>query len=130
MNLQFSLTSNKYDNSVNDQRQVSERNIQNQDTRLVNAVKSGEKLSVLEKQGVQIPVGQVQLIRNIDRAIKALEGPSTSLEISVHEKTHAIMVKVINKETGQLIREIPPEKTLDLVAKMMEIAGILVDERV
>lgn len=51
MNLQFSLTSNKYDNSVNDQRQVSERNIQNQDTRLVNAVKSGEKLSVLEKQG-------------------------------------------------------------------------------
>ncbi|AIQ26375.1 flagellar protein FlaG [Paenibacillus sp. FSL H7-0737] len=130
MNLQFSLTSNKYDNSVNDQRQVSERNIQNQDTRLVNAVKSGEKLSVLEKQGVQIPVGQEQLIRNIDRAVKALEGPSTSLEISVHEKTHAIMVKVINKETGQLIREIPPEKTLDLVAKMMEIAGILVDERV
>lgn len=70
------------------------------------------------------------MIRNIDRAVKALEGPSTSLEISVHEKTHAIMVKVINKETGQLIREIPPEKTLDLVAKMMEIAGILVDERV
>ncbi|MEC0133025.1 MULTISPECIES: flagellar protein FlaG [Paenibacillus] len=130
MNLQFSLTSNKYDNSVIDQRQVSERNIQNQDTRLVNAVKSGEKLSVLEKQGVQIPVGQEQLIRNIDRAVKALEGPSTSLEISVHEKTHAIMVKVINKETGQLIREIPPEKTLDLVAKMMEIAGILVDEKV
>jgi flagellar protein FlaG len=130
MNLQFSLTSNKYDNSVIDHRQVSERNIQNQDTRLVNAVKSGEKLSVLEKQGVQIPVGQEQLIRNIDRAVKALEGPSTSLEISVHEKTHAIMVKVINKETGQLIREIPPEKTLDLVAKMMEIAGILVDEKV
>lgn len=130
MNLQFSLTSNKYENSVIDQRQVSERNIQNQDTRLVNAVKNGEKLSVLEKQGVQIPVGQEQLIRNIDRAVKALEGPSTSLEISVHEKTHAIMVKVINKETGQLIREIPPEKTLDLVVKMMEIAGILVDEKV
>lgn len=117
MNLQFSLTSNKYENSVIDQRQVSERNIQNQDTRLVNAVKNGEKLSVLEKQGVQIPVGQEQLIRNIDRAVKALEGPSTSLEISVHEKTHAIMVKVINKETGQLIREIPPEKTLDLVLR-------------
>ncbi|WP_167686495.1 flagellar protein FlaG, partial [Paenibacillus polymyxa] len=30
---------------------------------------------------------------------------------------------------GELIREIPPEKTLDLVAKMMEIAGILVDEK-
>ncbi|MNP87072.1 flagellar protein FlaG [compost metagenome] len=50
--------------------------------------------------------------------------------MSVHEKTHQILVKVLNKETGELIREIPPEKTLDLVAKMMEIAGILIDEKV
>ena len=40
------------------------------------------------------------------------------------------MVKVLNKENGELIREIPPEKTLDLVANMMEIAGILIDEKV
>jgi flagellar protein FlaG len=40
------------------------------------------------------------------------------------------MVKVLNKDTGELIREVPPEKTLDLVASMMEIAGILVDEKI
>lgn len=71
-----------------------------------------------------------QLIKTIERAIKSLQGPETSLEISVHEKTHDIMVKVLNKETGELIREIPPEKTLDLVAKMMEIAGIIIDEKI
>ncbi|MNC25145.1 flagellar protein FlaG [compost metagenome] len=52
------------------------------------------------------------------------------LDISIHEKTHKLMVKVMNKETGELIREVPPEKTLDLVAKMMELAGIMIDERV
>ncbi|WP_019635624.1 flagellar protein FlaG [Paenibacillus fonticola] len=84
----------------------------------------------LERQGEYISLGEEQLIKAIDRAVKALEGPNTSFEVSVHQQTNSIMVKVLNKETGELIREIPPEKTLDLVAKMMEIAGILIDERI
>jgi flagellar protein FlaG len=39
------------------------------------------------------------------------------------------MVKVIDNETQEVIQEIPPEKILDMVAKMWEVAGILVDER-
>ncbi|WP_310550755.1 flagellar protein FlaG [Paenibacillus glufosinatiresistens] len=88
------------------------------------------ELNQAERQGVKVPIGEEQLIKAIDKAVKALEGPSTTLEISIHEKTHELMVKVLNKDTGELIREVPPEKTLDLVAKMMEIAGILIDERV
>lgn len=84
----------------------------------------------LERQGEYISVGEEQLIKAIDRAIKALEGPHTVFEVSVHEQTNSIMVKVLDRDSGQLIREIPPEKTLDLVAKMMEIAGILIDERI
>lgn len=40
------------------------------------------------------------------------------------------MVKVVNTETDEVIREIPPEKILDMVAKMWELAGIMVDEKV
>ena len=83
-----------------------------------------------KQQGAPTTTGEEQLIRSIERAVKSLQGPQTTLEISVHEKTHAIMVKVMNKETGDLIREIPSEKILDLVANMMELAGIIVDERV
>ncbi|WP_373230789.1 flagellar protein FlaG [Cohnella sp.] len=93
-------------------------------------VRTGKELQKAEDQGTKISVGQEQLVRAIDRAIRALEGPSTSFEMKVHEQTNTIMVKVINKDTGEVIREIPPEKTLDLVAKMMEFAGILIDERV
>jgi flagellar protein FlaG len=100
------------------------------DSLLLKSVKNGSDLSRLERQGVSIPFGDEQLIKAIDKAVKALQGPTTTLEMSVHEKTHQILVKVLNKETGELIREIPPEKTLDLVANMMEIAGILIDEKV
>jgi flagellar protein FlaG len=93
-------------------------------------IRNGEDLALKEKQGVSVSIGEEQLIRNIDRAVKSLQGPETTLDISIHDKTHEIMVKVLNKETGEVIREVPPEKTLDLVAKMMELAGIMIDAKV
>lgn len=93
-------------------------------------IKTAKEAYNKERQGAHLTIGEEQLIRNIDRAVKALQGPETTLDISIHEKTHDIMVKVLNKDTGEIIREIPPEKTLDLVAKMMEIAGILIDEKI
>ena len=39
------------------------------------------------------------------------------------------MVKVIDKDTDEIIREIPSEKVLDMVAKMWELNGLLVDEK-
>lgn len=86
---------------------------------LIKAEESGESLSISEEQ----------VVKAMERAIKAMEGPYTTFDISIHEKTKQLMVKVLNKETGEVIREIPKEKTLDMVAKMMEMAGILIDER-
>lgn len=129
MNLQFSLSTNTVNSTSSSLSQPSEATSK-PNAQLLQAVRSGVDLSKLERQGVSIPSGDEHLIKAIDKAVKALQGPTTTLEMSVHEKTHQILVKVLNKETGELIREIPPEKTLDLVAKMMEIAGILIDEKV
>ncbi|MWV46611.1 flagellar biosynthesis protein FlaG [Paenibacillus sp. HJL G12] len=72
---------------------------------------------------------QVQAVQQIEKAIKAVQGPEKSFEISVHKGTHAIMVKVFNKETGDLIREIPQEKLLDVAASMMEMNGLIIDKK-
>jgi len=96
----------------------------------VSAMRNWRELDRLEREGVKLSIGEEQIVRAIERALKALEGPSTMFEMRVHEETHSIIVRVLNRETGELIREIPPEKTLDLVVKMMEFAGLLVDERV
>lgn len=95
-----------------------------------NNADNHKEMTSKENQVKLSSVADEQLVKTIERAIKSLQGPQTSLEISIHEKTHDIMVKVLNRETGELIREIPPEKTLDLVAKMMEIAGIIIDEKI
>lgn len=47
----------------------------------------------------------------------------------VHEETNRVTIKIVDKDTKEVIKELPPEKTLDMIAKVWEIAGILVDER-
>lgn len=93
------------------------------------AIQSIKDMKTAESRGEHVSISDEQLIKTIDRAIKAVEGSATSLEFSVHTKTNRIMVKVLEKDTGKVIREIPPEKTMDMVAKLWEMAGILVDER-
>ena len=36
---------------------------------------------------------------------------------------------MIDKDTEEIVREIPPEETLEMVEKMWEVAGIMIDER-
>lgn len=82
------------------------------------------------ESGELITIGEKKLIEAIEKANKTLMGVNTSFEFTIHEQTKEIMVRVINSETNEVIREIPPEKILDLVAKIWELAGILVDERI
>ena len=65
----------------------------------------------------------------IKNANKRLRASSRELEYKIHEKTNRVMVKIINSETKEIIREIPPEKTLDIFAKVLEMAGLMVDEK-
>lgn len=95
----------------------------------LSSINSTKELQQVEQQGGSVSITDEQLVKAIEKAIKAIQGRNTSLDFSVHEKTRQIMVKVKDKETGEVIREIPPEKTMDLVARMWEMAGILIDER-
>lgn len=47
----------------------------------------------------------------------------------IHEKTNRVTVKIKDSETGKVLKEIPSEESLDLAAKIMEMAGLLVDEK-
>ncbi len=54
---------------------------------------------------------------------------NTEAVFGFHDKTHRVTIKLLDKETHKVVKEIPAEKTLDLIAKAWEMAGILVDEK-
>lgn len=69
-----------------------------------------------------------------ERMKKAVEQMNEKLQNSeaifgIHDKTNRVTIKIVDKETKEVIKELPPEKTLDMIAKIWEMAGILVDEK-
>lgn len=99
------------------------------------SVEQGERVvTVLEKQSVpdvfpQSKISDEQLEEAVDKANYEMKRLDTNLRFSIHEKTRQILVKIVDAKTNEVIREIPPEKLLDMCAFMMEKAGLLVDRR-
>ena len=67
----------------------------------------------------------------IKQAVEKLNRSMTNSEavFGIHEATQRVTIKIVDKESKEVIKELPPEKTLDMIAKVWEMAGILVDER-
>ena len=83
------------------------------------------------KDNSENPGGDAVARRTVQDTVKKTNEAmkSTRCEFSYHEKTHRVSIKVLDKETNEVIREIPPEKSLEMLQKMWEMAGILVDEK-
>ncbi len=65
----------------------------------------------------------------VDVANKIFFAADSHFQFEVHDKTGRVMVKVINNDTEKVIKELPPEKLLNAVAGIWELAGIIVDEK-
>ena len=52
------------------------------------------------------------------------------LEFSVHEKSHRVMVKIIDQVTGEVLDEIPPKRVLDMMNSFSQMVGLMVDKRI
>lgn len=71
-----------------------------------------------------------EIAKAIEKLNKELAKEKSHAEYSVYKKLNAITIKIINDETKEVIMELPPEKILDLVSKMCELDGIIVDRDV
>ncbi|HKL26007.1 MAG TPA: flagellar protein FlaG [Desulfuromonadales bacterium] len=63
--------------------------------------------------------------------IKALtEDGLYSVRFEARDETGELQVRVVDQESGEVIREIPPEKLLGIAEKLDEFRGMLVDKKV
>lgn len=74
-------------------------------------------------------INDSMLENSVKQANKALEQFNRVLERTVHETTHTIMYVLKDTLTNEIIEEFPPRKIQDMIAKMWEMAGLIVDER-
>ncbi len=65
----------------------------------------------------------------VNKVNSTLDAFSFSLRYKIHDESNRVMVQVIDKETDELIREIPPERLLRLAAQIQEMIGLLLDTK-
>lgn len=95
-------------------------------TAIVEPAQSKEKDGATEQNNEQ--ANKEQIKKAIEQLNKKMSANSEAV-FGIHEDTNRVTIKIVDKNTKETIKELPPEKTLDMIAKVWEIAGILVDEK-
>lgn len=88
-----------------------------------------EPVKGAEDHGAQPEFSEEWMKKSVDQANKALAQHNRYIEREVHETTHAVMYKIKDTVTNEVIAEYPPKKIQDMIAKMWELAGLFVDEK-
>lgn len=95
----------------------------------VNVVAEGQsKGNSNNNSNEQQQLSNEQLRRAVEQFNKNMLTHSEAV-FGIHEGTNRVTIKIVDKDTKEVLKELPPEKTLDMIAKVWEMAGILVDER-
>ena len=88
------------------------------------AIVQSNNLSAQDK-----PLNEKDLKKAVDRLNKFVETDNVRVEYDIHPQFKDIMIRIVDKKTGDVITEVPPKKILDMVAKMCELAGMIFDKK-
>lgn len=112
-------------------RQIHNNNSNNQNTRVNRNDNSDRKPeSLREKQEYSEQDLEDEVRESVKDVNEIVDKVKEGLSFQIHEETEKMMVKVVDLNTDEVIKELPPEEMLDLQARIHEMVGILIDETV
>lgn len=122
-NINYNNTKNQSNTQTKIDSQKTDKNIENK--KMETQSKTDEKTIVVENL-----YSKKDIMDLIEDANEEFVTYDRKFEFGIHEKTKQITVKVLDSVTDEVIRELPPEKILDMLAGLWEVAGILIDESI
>lgn len=97
--------------------------------RTTNVVEGAQEKgqSANNDQGKDQQASNEQIRKAVEQLNKSMA--NSEAVFGIHEATNRITIKIVDKSTKEVIKELPPEKTLDMIARVWDMAGILIDEK-
>ncbi len=86
--------------------------------------------NLLDQEMLQSEEGKKLFDELLNASNEIIFGANNHFQFQVHEKTGTTMVKLVDNDSQEVIKEFPPEKILNVVAGIWELAGIIVDKKV
>jgi len=91
--------------------------------RVVLRQENDENQDIRKKAAEEIDL----LKENLEKLKKIFRGEA---EFKIDRETNVVVIKIKDPDTGEVIRQIPPELALKLSKNIQELLGVLMDERV
>ena len=89
--------------------------------------KNGKDGNLDDSQAKQTISENSQIRKAVDEINK--KSHNSEAVFGIHDATNRVTIKIVDKDTKKVLKEYPPEKTLDMIAKVWEMAGLLVDQK-
>lgn len=80
-------------------------------------------------QAEQVATTQEDVDQAVEKINDAVRTFSQKLEFSVDKETETFVVKVVDKETKEVIRQIPSEEFLQIAKAMDKLQGLLIKDK-
>ena len=110
----------------------SERQINSQqykvDTQPAAKIVNVEKSKSLETGSIEKSVTKKDNIEfDLNKMNEGLDYFNRRVERHIHKTTKTPMYKILDSKTDEVIREFPPEELQDMIGKMREAAGLILN---
>jgi flagellar protein FlaG len=100
-------------------------------TEQLETLKSSEMVKKNAELNAEEKIISKEKIEEIVQGINEFLQPSqTSLKFELHDELKEYYVQIIDEQTKEVVREIPPKKLLDMYATMMKFVGLIVDKKI
>ncbi|MBU0486123.1 MAG: flagellar protein FlaG [Proteobacteria bacterium] len=70
------------------------------------------------------------IARYVGEIQERLQSMGSRLSLALDKDSNSIVVQVTDRETGELIRQIPSEQMMELKSKLEDLVGMLLDQKV
>ncbi|AGB42113.1 flagellar protein FlaG [Halobacteroides halobius DSM 5150] len=71
-----------------------------------------------------------KLQEGVNKLNEAVQAFHEELQFELHKESGRLMTKVVNTESNEVIKEIPPKEVLDMLGKIKEMVGLFLDEKI
>jgi len=78
-----------------------------------------------ENKGEKQPPPDVRFSDQVRELVKEFQQRATSVQFAIDEENGQVLMRIVNKTSGETIRQIPPDEVLKMQQKLKDLRGIL-----
>jgi flagellar protein FlaG len=71
-----------------------------------------------------------EIHKDLEMINEQLKSSNSSIQFSVDDKSNDVIVRIVDRDSGEVIRQIPPESIVRLRDSMKDMSGLFIEKKI